>query len=44
MDTGKETRTTRATLRMDGRLSLKIGIMVAAITGYLLAVPLARAH
>ena len=44
MKTGKQIQTKRTTVRLNGRLSLKIGIIVAAVAGCLLAVPLTRAH
>jgi hypothetical protein len=42
MKTGKSNQMTRTTVGLNGRLSLKIGIIVAAIAGCLLAVPLTR--
>jgi hypothetical protein len=43
MKTGKDIQMTRTTVGLNGRLNLKIGIIVAAIAGCLLAVPLTRA-
>lgn len=44
MKTGKQIQTTKTTVRLSGRLYLKIGIIVAAVAGCLLAAPLTRAH
>ena len=44
MKTGNEIQTTRTTVGLNGRLNLKIGIIVAAVAGSLLAVPLTRVH
>lgn len=44
MKTGNHIQTTKTTVRLSGRLYLKIGIIVAAVAGCLLAAPLTRAH
>lgn len=44
MKTGKQIQTKRTTVGLNVRLSLKIRIIVAAVAGCLLAVPLTRAH
>ncbi len=44
MKTGKQIQTTRTTVSLNGSLKLKIGIIVAAVAGCLLAVPLTRAY
>ena len=43
MKTGKSNQTTRTTVGLNGRFHLKIGIIVAAIAGCLLTIPLTRA-
>ena len=43
MRTGIQIQTTRTTVGLSGRLTLKIGIIVAAVAGCLLAAPLTRA-
>jgi len=42
--TGKQIQSTKTTIGLNGRLNLKIGIIVAAVAGCLLAVPLTRDH
>jgi hypothetical protein len=44
MKTGRHIQTTKTIIGLNGRLNLKIGIIVAAVAGCLLAVPLTRAH
>ena len=44
MKTGIQIHTTRTTIELAGRLSLKIRFAVAAVAGCLLVVPLTRAH
>jgi len=44
MRTGIQIQTTRTTVGLSGRLTLKIVIVVAAVAGCLLAAPLTRAH
>ena len=44
MKTGKQIQSTKTTVGLNVRLSLKIGIIVAAVAGCLLAVPLTRDH
>ncbi len=44
MKTGNQIQTTKTTVGLSGRLYLKIGIIVAAVAGCLLAAPLTRAH
>ena len=44
MKTGIQIQTTKTTIELAGRLSLKIRIAVAAVAGCLLVVPLTRAH
>ncbi len=44
MKTGIQIQTTKTTIRLAGRLSLKIRFAVAAVVGCLLVVPLTRAH
>jgi len=44
MKTGKHIQTMKTTVGLTGRFNLKIGIIVAAVAGCLLAVPLTRAH
>jgi len=43
MKTGNSNQTKRTIVRMSGRLHLKLGIIIAAIAGCLLTVPLTRA-
>ena len=43
MKTGKSNQTIKTTLGLNGRFRLKIGIIVAAIAGCLLTIPLTRA-
>ena len=44
MKTGVQIQTTKATIELAGRLSLKIRFAVAAVAGCLLVFPLTRAH
>lgn len=44
MKTGIQIQTTKTTMELVGRLSLKLRFAVAAVAGCLLVVPLARAH
>lgn len=44
MNTGIQIQTTRTTVGLSGRLTLKIGIIVAAVAGCLLSAPLTRAR
>lgn len=44
MKTGMQIQTTKTTIGLAGRLSLKIRFSVAAVAGCLLVVPLTRAH
>lgn len=44
MKTGRQIQMTKKIIGLNGRLNLKIGIIVAAVAGCLLAVPLTRTH
>lgn len=44
MKTGIQIQTTKTTVRLAGRLNLKIRFAVAAVAGCLLVAPLTRAH
>jgi len=44
MKTGKQIQCTKAIVGLNVRLSLKVGIIVVAVAGCLLAVPLTKDH
>ena len=44
MKTGDQIQRTETTMRLTAELNLKVGIVVAAVVGCLLAVPLTRAY
>ena len=44
MKTGNQIQRTETTMRLTAELNLKVGIVVAAVVGCLLAVPLTRAY
>jgi hypothetical protein len=44
MEAGNNIQTTRTTVSTTGRLTFKIGVIVAVVAGCLLAVPLTRTH